>query len=115
MTDRPFLSTSAYVIMPTATTSHAHTPGPWHAELVDLLVYVEDGGERRNIAAVINQKEPTDDSDVTSANARLIAAAPALLDCCRMLLAITRRDCDAEELRSEISHAEGVVAHATAA
>lgn len=63
--------------------SPAHTPGPWYADLVDLIIY---HGKSEKIAVVHQQIEPTEDSDVTSANARLIAAAPELLEALDCLL-----------------------------
>ena len=58
------------------TTTSANTAGPWYADLVDLVIYTSD---HTKIAIVHQQIEPTEDWDVTSAKARLIAAAPELL------------------------------------
>lgn len=69
--------------MDTPATPPAYTPGPWFAELVDLIVYDDSEKTGRTVAIVAQREEPTEDSDVTSANARLIAAAPELLEACR--------------------------------
>jgi hypothetical protein len=68
--------------MPHASPPSAHTPGPWFADLVDLIIYTS-GDTASKIAVVHQQLEPSEDSDVTSSNARLIAAAPDLLKLAR--------------------------------
>lgn len=65
-----------------ASPSSAHTPGPWFADLVDLVIYTS-GDTASKVAVVHQQPEPSDDSDVTSCNAHLIAAAPVLLEALR--------------------------------
>lgn len=102
----PFFS-----ILPTMTppfiTSPAYTPAPWYVSESlkrgfnvrsargGFLAWVGTGSERRD-----------------AANAQLMAAAPTLLDACKMLLAIVVRDCDEEVFGAELSHAEGVIADA---
>lgn len=56
------------------------TPGPWVAEDADVFgdhnIILRDGEDRRAVAAVVsNMRDPSE----VAANARLIAAAPALL------------------------------------
>lgn len=110
----PFLSPSQ---MQNASTSPAHTAGPWYADLVDLRIYSDDG----KIAVVHQQVEPSEDSDITSANAFLLAAAPDLLRLARTfrcsclvridILKDEREDCglteedeDARDLNDQIEH-----------
>jgi hypothetical protein len=60
------------------------TPGPWnlrleHSPKVDRLIIFKDGGEK--IAKVFNHGPfPTYPSALAQANAKLISAAPDLLD-----------------------------------
>lgn len=54
------------------------TPGPWHAN--HCHVRTEDG---RQVAMVNGYIADSGDTEVCFANARLIAAAPALLDACK--------------------------------
>lgn len=86
-----------------------------------LIVY--DGSERtsRVVATVEEREEPTEDSDETSANARLIAAAPELLAAANaaadFLASIVPDDTDEQsdcgeeaalnDLATAIAHAEG--------
>lgn len=65
-----------------------HTPGPWHAPLVRdervghlKDVHIVTGDPKRHIALIYGRE--TEEEEV--ANARLIAAAPALLDVVRAL------------------------------
>lgn len=60
-------------------TSPAHSPGDWAFDPVDLIIY--DGPEKtaQAVATVERREEPTEDSDETSANGWVMAAAPALL------------------------------------
>lgn len=75
--------------MPHASRLSAHTPGPWLADLVDLIVYAS-GDTASKVAVIHQQIEPSEDSDVTSCNARLIAAAPALADQLQEFIEIAR-------------------------
>lgn len=63
--------------MPTkASTSSAHTPGPWFLEPVDLIVYDGD----RLAAEAVATIEYRSSVEEREANAWLIAAAPQMLD-----------------------------------
>jgi hypothetical protein len=83
-----------------------HTPGPWEAfGPVKFTVY---GGDPKRRIAVIDytQGQPTEQHD---ADARLIAAAPELLDALRDLTA----RCDGEEgVRADGSNIQTMRAHA---
>lgn len=76
----------------------AHTPGPWWVE-------VSDDSERREVYDGFGHTATVYGEPATAAdNARLIAAAPELLSCCRELLAIVEdeyaNDRYPEELKS---------------
>lgn len=56
-----------------------HTPGPWVVSLSPNLVgAIDDGGERETVAETVGPNK--------EANAHLIAAAPDLLEACKMML-----------------------------
>ena len=59
------------------TTKATHTPGPWTFDEATGMVIAANGG--------VVKETPTDDEQISeeeaAANARLIAAAPELLDC----------------------------------
>jgi hypothetical protein len=60
----------------------AHTPGPWTAEPADMfgdhnIILADSREDARAIAAVVSNIR---DPDEVAANARLIAAAPELLE-----------------------------------
>ena len=76
-------------------TSPAHTSGPWFADAVDLVI---DDEAKTTIAVVHPQMEPTDDSDITSANARLIAAAPDQYEALQSMIAAIIEMIDADDL-----------------
>ena len=63
----------------------AHTPGPWEIEEDDCILYIGDGEEL--IASVDLDAWP----DISRANARLIAAAPELLEATRESLNVLAR------------------------
>ncbi len=55
-----------------------HTPGPWYRGEVDNSIYIwEEGGDGGFIAEVSSEDT---DAETLVANARLIAAAPELLE-----------------------------------
>lgn len=64
-----------------------HTPGPWKVDATRTLEGVRDDGKVQLIAAIFGVVEHGDMRDKTraEANARLIAAAPELLESCRQL------------------------------
>lgn len=73
-------------------TAAKHTPGPWSAERWGVITS-DVAGHRRQVAAVTGDAtmhDPQDASaaEVRDANARLIAAAPALLEALEGMLAI---------------------------
>lgn len=70
--------------------SAGHTPGPWCAEPADMfgdhnIVLGDNADDARAIAAVVsNLRAPSE----VEANARLIAAAPDLLEACQELIGV---------------------------
>lgn len=64
-----------------------HTPGPWAAEPADMFgdhnIVRGDSDEALAVAAVVSNMRP---ADQVEANARLIAAAPDLLEALRSLV-----------------------------
>ncbi len=90
-----------------------HTPGPWETDGTVVRAMGNDDFE-------VDLTENSTPFPTTDANARLIAAAPELLNACvRMMVGITKRDshnCEwyegievdgAEEARAAIAKAEG--------
>jgi hypothetical protein len=61
----------------------SHTPGPWYAEEADAAVPVCSESDGRLVAYVDYTKVRTDAAEY-AANARLIAAAPELLEALRV-------------------------------
>ncbi len=67
-----------------------HTPGPWYMEANEAELYYEVNGEMQKMIAIGTAKDespilayvPTT-WDEDKANARLIAAAPELLEACK--------------------------------
>jgi hypothetical protein len=57
-----------------------YTPGPWHIEGPQVVQTADDGGI--NSVAIVNVRAAE-----WRANARVIAAAPDLLEACKMVLA----------------------------
>jgi len=90
-----------------------HTPGPWRTGGTGgLIVFAADGYAVAN-ATVFHQKQEEGESQ---ANARLIAAAPALLAACKAALAYVRPAatgcecgfCQAkEQMQQAVAQAEG--------
>ena len=97
-----------------------HTPGPWRTTRSrnNHIVTTDDGSTARTIARVVLNDEVGGEMPV-SANARLIAAAPELLEACKAaeaalvsLLEMVGRDAKfgqdvVLELREKIARAEG--------
>jgi hypothetical protein len=75
-----------------------HTPGPWIAELFGGVV-ASVNGVRRQVALATGDPSPATEPDLAvatrDANARLIAAAPGLLEALRGLVAGIERACAA--------------------
>jgi hypothetical protein len=69
-----------------------YTPGPWHTKREGLsTIYVEaniGGGWVQEVAAC----GPTETADQKEANARLIAAAPELLEALIQMVSVAERD-----------------------
>ena len=88
-----------------------HTPGPWcvddHPKMQILMVVAEAGGMP---GLIVNQGRIT---KTDRANARLIAAAPDLLEAAKQVLARLDHETapvtmfDADKLRHAIAKAEG--------
>lgn len=93
-----------------------HTKGPWLLTGDERMVYaLQSAGYRKGIEQFENRFDvcvqgPHCDLTELRANARLIAAAPELLDCCRRALAAwdgTGPAIVLDDLRSVIAKAEG--------
>ena len=82
-----------------------HTPGPWKARLLPMGVYLIEIRPQETICAIASQRENH------HANARLIAAAPELLEALKNAVCwLTDLNATPEELRefeSLIKKAEG--------
>jgi hypothetical protein len=68
--------------MQNAKTPSAHTPGPWVLEPVDLIIYDGDGPAPQEVAVVSYDTDGGRKAEECEANARLIVAAPELLNSC---------------------------------
>lgn len=84
-----------------------HTPGPWKLDGVWGLVIGPKGQE----ICAIHARLPEVPTEQAKENARLIAAAPDLLEACRKLLAFLEstiiKGPAVDELRAAIDKAEG--------
>lgn len=96
--------------------SARHTPGPWHATAsceglpltrIGYAMRGVGGGYDSHCIALLSVSQGSDEQ--TNANARLIAAAPELLEALQALHAICR-DCDLEEGQQERPTEEQYVA-----
>lgn len=91
----------------------SHTPGPWSVlqhEEGDIVILDKTRGTLAEIFAV----NDTRDQETPQANARLIAAAPEILDALNMFITDCQ-DCrlsgpDWSELRSTVIHARSLIA-----
>ena len=91
-----------------------HTPGPWEAVEVcegilfpaGVAVAVQTSAEpwkrTGRICDIVAQGDGAYSSETTTANARLIAAAPELLEACRALMAHWLGDASQKELADHI-------------
>jgi hypothetical protein len=81
--------------MDTNTKPTAHTPGPWHAECRDgdmRIIAVEDDQRIARINEdMIDANDMPSYSSEAHANARLIAAAPEMLNALELALVTIRR------------------------
>jgi len=94
---------------------NSHTPGPWRCELVTSGQWEVFGPTQAMICRLAKWTATT--RSVDAADARLIAAAPELLDACRRLLKFNEELCadvnvsthypSAEFARKVIAKAEG--------
>jgi hypothetical protein len=96
-----------------------HTPGPWRAERHGSIMATVDGA-RRQVALATGDPSPVSEPDsavaIRDANALLIAAAPDLLEVCRVALETLKLhddDCGGyfgpaiKQLETVIQQAEG--------
>lgn len=90
--------------------SNAHTPGPWHvnelnvAQKVDpYYIFIEPG-----VAVIERKVEGKNQHDM--ADARLIAAAPAMLEALEGLEALMRSPASLVRAKALQAHAEAVSA-----
>lgn len=92
--------------------SEKHTPGPWDIKTTDrTFVHVIQRGDMSRPVAHLNY---TMGIEQCEANARLIAAAPTLLDACKRALDQTDRNARPSDwglLRDAINKATGVTAN----
>jgi hypothetical protein len=66
--------------------SQKHTPGPWFVDsLTGVHVHIDTPASRRRVALACKSIQTTDEEE--RANARLIAAAPELLEACKEVIA----------------------------
>ena len=70
-----------------------HTPGPWNTIWESGTHIIDANAGKTDIAHVINRGNP----DTTEANARLIAAAPELLEALQMVNAFYSEGVDEED------------------
>jgi hypothetical protein len=90
-----------------------HTPGPWAVTKKQPTVVVNEGGNRWVARAFIgNGKSPRfhNDPDEAEANARLIAAAPDLLDALKSFIGESRLG---STLEQRVALATAAIASAT--
>lgn len=92
----------------------SHTPGPWHAHEEATIVrwgYVSTSEERNRkffIASCFDVPDLSPDANTSEANARLIAAAPELLEALREVVAISDRKHNAwDKAHAAIAKATG--------
>lgn len=86
-----------------------HTPGPWFYDGTSNVR--SNGPDSPNAAIAYDPRDHAHITEVTRANARLIAAAPDLLEACKMLLNRCELEgvewIDMTEARAAIAKAEG--------
>ena len=91
-----------------ATNAAQHTPGPWwQGSTLDDSVFAAGGGDEVCVA-VCPERSVISDGAETYANARLIAAAPDLLEALKAVVAVAdRKTVEFERARAAIAKAEG--------
>ncbi len=92
------------------------TPGPWHTGEFEykIVIYGADCFYLGSVSSPIPDYLICED-EVTQANARLIAAAPELLDVCEQLLYIIdiySEEIDGKEASITANHARFIIAKA---
>lgn len=93
--------------------STKHTPGPWHAKRKAVYAPTPNGGGTRFVAASAGDVPMGTDED-SFANARLIAAAPELLEACKHLRRIVMDDYNERDVyREDVERATAAIAKAT--
>ena len=85
-----------------------HTPGPWIIEAQGIYA---NGGNKRVATAMSHEHEI--DWPTTKANARLIAAAPELLETLQAALEALRSSAGFDEISNAKEQARTVIAKAT--
>ena len=99
--------------MQTSETKSQHTPGPWTAEPYRVgdsaykIVYDADGHWLAEVFDVPNAP------DTAAADARLIAAAPELLEALRNLVGLAEMRGSLHEYRAALDEARAAIAKAT--
>lgn len=71
--------------MATETKQVKHTPGPWHVGVERKQCVYSGVAEVAGTKFIADLSNPFDDGDTIQANARLIAAAPDLLEACKAI------------------------------
>ena len=92
--------------MPTGTTSQAHTPAHWNAIKCKIVKLDNDNDNVEIATAWVNGRRGEDDVSRAEANARLIAAAPELLEACKDIVQVIDHPCIQKTLAA-IAKAEG--------
>jgi hypothetical protein len=93
--------------------STQHTPGPWSLELVEdrsIKHLCPVDSERMSLLTIVHDDETPFAAVYKDADARLIAAAPELLEACKVAFHQTcsvGRPKDWEQLRAAIAKATG--------
>ena len=90
--------------------THTHTPGPWHIgkRAADVAIYGPKGQEVAKILGFFN------DDEENKANARLISAAPELLEALEGLLHGSRKVTSQEDWNAEREEASATARAAIA-
>ncbi|GFM87766.1 hypothetical protein PSCICO_31650 [Pseudomonas cichorii] len=95
-------------------TKHKHTPGPWRHEGPDYFhdFNILHPGDSLAVAAVVSNMRQLPEIE---ANAKLIAAAPELLESLSNLVGLARLGAaNISKYHAALAHAESVIAKASA-